>query len=218
MAIAGPDFLLEDCQMEIPYGYCQCGCGQRTRIAPRNNKQNKWVKGKPIKYINGHRNKHGLCGTQIYKLWESMNHRCNHSTCGRYRYYGGRGIKICSEWQGRIGPKNFADFMISIGWHEECGLEIDRIDNELGYFPENVRLTTQSVNRLNTRTRLDNSIGYRGVSCDKRCKNNKYVSYISVNKKCFWFGNHRTAREAAIARDKFIIENKIKGAHTQVLK
>ena len=38
----------------IPVGFCQCGCGQPTRIAPRNHKANGWVKGQPIRYVHGH--------------------------------------------------------------------------------------------------------------------------------------------------------------------
>jgi len=39
---------------EIPYGYCQCGCGQKTKIAKEDRKRRGWVKGEPIKFIHGH--------------------------------------------------------------------------------------------------------------------------------------------------------------------
>lgn len=39
---------------DIPYGYCQCGCGGKTRLAPQTNKAIGWVKGEPIKRIQGH--------------------------------------------------------------------------------------------------------------------------------------------------------------------
>jgi hypothetical protein len=35
-------------------GFCQCGCGERTRLAPQTNKKLGWVKGQPIKFIVGH--------------------------------------------------------------------------------------------------------------------------------------------------------------------
>lgn len=42
----------------IPYGYCQCGCGEKTRLAPQRNKAQGWRKGEPVKYRSGHnRNK-----------------------------------------------------------------------------------------------------------------------------------------------------------------
>lgn len=38
----------------IPYGYCQCGCGQKTAIARRNNRVKAHVKGEPYKFLRGH--------------------------------------------------------------------------------------------------------------------------------------------------------------------
>lgn len=41
----------------IPYGYCRCGCGQKTKLARQNYKKYGWIKNKPIKFVNGHQNK-----------------------------------------------------------------------------------------------------------------------------------------------------------------
>lgn len=38
----------------VPYGYCQCGCGQRTAINKHNAVSKGWIKGEPRKYIRGH--------------------------------------------------------------------------------------------------------------------------------------------------------------------
>lgn len=35
-------------------GMCECGCGQRTRLAPVNDRSKGWVKGEPLRYIFGH--------------------------------------------------------------------------------------------------------------------------------------------------------------------
>ena len=48
---------------QIPFiaiipGYCACGCGQKTPIAPRNRPEIGWVKGQPVKYVVGHNRKH----------------------------------------------------------------------------------------------------------------------------------------------------------------
>ena len=42
--------------MEIPYGYCHCGCGQKTLLAPRsrNHKHYKAIKGEPQRFVLGH--------------------------------------------------------------------------------------------------------------------------------------------------------------------
>lgn len=38
----------------IPKGFCQCGCGQKTPIASRNQRTRGWTKGEPIPYIQSH--------------------------------------------------------------------------------------------------------------------------------------------------------------------
>lgn len=42
--------------MSIPEGYCQCGCGQETRVPTRNNTREGLVKGVPLRYVKGHHN------------------------------------------------------------------------------------------------------------------------------------------------------------------
>lgn len=39
---------------DIPYGFCQCGCGQRTNIAHATYPPYGWVKGEPLRYVRGH--------------------------------------------------------------------------------------------------------------------------------------------------------------------
>jgi hypothetical protein len=42
---------------EIPYGHCHCGCGLKTRVSEESNRHFGYIKGEPLKYIHGHRNK-----------------------------------------------------------------------------------------------------------------------------------------------------------------
>lgn len=35
-------------------GYCECGCGQTTRVATINDRNKGWIKGQPIRFVNGH--------------------------------------------------------------------------------------------------------------------------------------------------------------------
>jgi hypothetical protein len=44
-------------QSEIPYGYCHCGCGQKTKIAKDNHAKYGWVAGEPYKFVRNHRGK-----------------------------------------------------------------------------------------------------------------------------------------------------------------
>ena len=56
---------------EIPYGYCQCGCGQKTRISQGTVNRLNWKKGEPIRYILGHSNRKPVNGVVI------LCKRCN---------------------------------------------------------------------------------------------------------------------------------------------
>lgn len=38
----------------IPYGYCHCGCGEKTPLYKGTNRQRGIIKGEPCKYILGH--------------------------------------------------------------------------------------------------------------------------------------------------------------------
>lgn len=39
---------------EVPYGYCQCGWGGKTKMSMRTSKKERWVRGNPIRFIHGH--------------------------------------------------------------------------------------------------------------------------------------------------------------------
>jgi len=48
------DHTTHDTSNEIPYGYCHCGCGQKTWIPTKTQTKNGWVKGQPVKFVGGH--------------------------------------------------------------------------------------------------------------------------------------------------------------------
>lgn len=50
--------MVKDAATEIPYGYCQCGCGQKTKVVTCNSKARGWIKGEPIRFIGGHHHNH----------------------------------------------------------------------------------------------------------------------------------------------------------------
>lgn len=44
----------DNVKQEIPYGYCHCGCGQKTKISKQNRKDRNWIKGKHKRFLPGH--------------------------------------------------------------------------------------------------------------------------------------------------------------------
>lgn len=88
---------------------------------------------------------HGMFGTKIYGVWGHMKSRCYNPKVERYKNYGGRGIKVCDEWQNFEG---FYEWAIRSGYKE--GLTIDRINVDGDYCPENCRWATKETQMNNT--------------------------------------------------------------------
>lgn len=77
----------------------------------------------------------------IYSIWKGMNKRCNNKKCKDYKWYGGKGIKVCEEWHEYL---NFRKWAIDNGF--AIGLTIDRLDVNKDYEPSNCQWITQSEN------------------------------------------------------------------------
>jgi len=141
----------------------------------------------------------------LFNTWRGMKERCQRSNHISYENYGNRGIGLCQSWQD-FGV--FAEWALTHGW--EKGLQIDRIDNNESYSPANCRFVTHSENVRNQRTiRKDNTSGYRGVCLDKRSKKKPWFVRLNYNKIQTRLAPFSTALEAAVAREIYIIENKL---------
>lgn len=82
--------------------------------------------------------------TGTYKSWLAMRNRCNNPKNADYAYYGGRGITVCERWN------SFVLFLKDMGERPK-GTSIDRINNSLGYSPDNCRWATAQMQNSNRR-------------------------------------------------------------------
>lgn len=88
---------------------------------------------------------------RLYKIYYNMKTRCYNKKCSNYNYYGGKGIKICEEWSGSEGFRNFFNWAINNGYEVIENsynnlMSIDRIDSTKDYSPENCRWMTMEEN------------------------------------------------------------------------
>lgn len=90
---------------------------------------------------------HGLSKHPLYKIHKGMHDRCYLLSCKSYKDYGGRGIKICSEWRAKEGFIEFFKWAVKNGYRK--GLEIDRKNNDKGYKPSNCRFVKKKLNLNN---------------------------------------------------------------------
>ena len=124
---------------------CQCECGKKKSVLGEHLRSGRskscWECAK-IKYATG------VIESSLYHVWCSMRQRCTNPTAHNYKHYGARGITVCERWN------DYNNFAADMGPRPEGKLSIDRIDNDSGYRPDNVRwadIHTQNRNRRGVR-------------------------------------------------------------------
>jgi hypothetical protein len=122
---------------------CRCECGREQVVQSGNLVRGKSTQCRPCSRI-----RHGMIDTPEYGAWKHMLQRCQNPNVPEYHNYGGRGVTVCERWQA------FEAFYADMGARPSDKHWLERIDNSLGYSPENCCWATpqeQQRNRRNNR-------------------------------------------------------------------
>lgn len=130
---------------------CKCDCGKIRVVFTSSLKNGRstscgcLAKSKAAEIAKINFKTHGDTKTRLYQIWSGIKKRCNNENAYNYKNYGGRGIKICNEWNEYLGFRTWA---LDNGYNDS--LSIDRIDVDGDYTPDNCRwvdIVTQNNNR-----------------------------------------------------------------------
>lgn len=141
--------------------------------------------------------RHEKSGARVYSVYRGMIDRCYNAKVDSYENYGARGIKICDRWL-----ESFKNFYDDMGDKPFSNAQIDRINNDGDYEPNNCRWVTPSQNCTTRRVK-------KSVSGHKNIKTTPYGTYRA---RLVRQGYERTSyttetiEEAIILRDLYIDE------------
>lgn len=126
---------------------CSCDCGNQIRSRKHSilkglTKSCGCLHSEIAKSVNS---KPYDTTTRLYRIWTHMRGRCYTKSDKKYKNYGGRGIKICSDWNDF---SNFESWAYSNGYNDN--LTIERIDVNGDYEPDNctwISVSAQTANK-----------------------------------------------------------------------
>ncbi len=131
-----------------PYWHCLCDCGTMITVRSKSLRSGNTKSCGCLHLETNRTNRvtHGMSYTPEYRIWCHMLGRCNNPKSSDFKYYGGRGIRVCNRWS-----QSFADFYSDVGPRPSPKHSIDRINNDKNYEPINCKWSTHSEQMKNRR-------------------------------------------------------------------
>jgi len=86
-----------DYTLEVPYGYCHCGCGNMTTLAKVTCMRDKTIKDEPLRFIAGHQSHLRSLKTSISRFWSKVDKSDSDS---------------CWEWTGSLISSGYGRFWL----------------------------------------------------------------------------------------------------------
>lgn len=125
---------------------CVCDCGNETIVSGSNLRNGHTKSCLKCGYESTKKaiTKHGQSHTKLFYVWHSMKNRCENPKHKSYEDYGAKGISVCEEWHDST---KFFKWALRNGYEE--GLEIDRINVNGNYEPNNCRWVNRTQNANN---------------------------------------------------------------------
>lgn len=169
-----------------------CGCLNSSKVIDRNFRHGYATRA----------NQHPL-----YKIWQQMKLRILNSKIPDYKYYGGRNLGMYEGWLN--SASEFINWALQNGWRE--GLQIDRRNNNLGYYPENCRFVTCVENSRNKRS--NKIVNYNGVDmCLMDVADITNISYSTLRSRC------RKGKDLFKDKQTIYLENAIKNKNNLAIE
>jgi len=123
--------------------------------------------------------RHGMSASRTYNIWRLIKYRCESPASKDWDNYGGRGIGVCIRWL------QFENFLEDMGNPPTSKHQIDRVDNNGDYEPENCRWCLPKENSRHSRwakLSMEKAKSIRSIYAEGGCSHRDLAKMFGVKK------------------------------------